>query len=205
MTKAVQVKSKDVKEKSTKKEKTVEENLKEMAGGAGPASSNTTTSPSIPDAKAVKRATKKFDAQQKKNNEASYSLSLDSEQTDFLKNTFYNRKKWTGAEAYAVLKTYEAIFDSHKKETPLKCELSAEIVEAVFHLVKNFEGAGVQESRMFVSVADKLAETMQNLNQDRQDLNDLAVELEAAKHGISPEEFVQMYAKQQNQNGAPQA
>jgi hypothetical protein len=161
----------------------------------GPASNETTTS--TVDQTKVAELKEKFDTLQETFRTKTYDVTLNEEQTSELTTNFYNNFTWKGYESYAVAETFEQITSQVTGGT-LNGSFSTEIVEATFHFIKNYEGKGVNDARVFKGICDQFALPMQEINNDRQELRDLSLELVATENGISVETLVNNLQAQQN-------
>jgi hypothetical protein len=83
----------------------------------------------------------------------------------------------------------DKLAESGKETDKLSFTLPVEILEALFHFVKEFPGKGREHAQLHRLLAEDLSVPMSQLNQDRQQLRDLAIEAEAAKHGITVDEY----------------
>jgi hypothetical protein len=142
------------------------------------------------DQKKVEELREKFDILQAQLNEKEYGVALNKEQTDFLFNEFYGNVSWKGYESYAISETYDKLHSKVKKDE-LNASFSVEIIEATFHFLKNYIGSGSKAAKVFRQLCDQFAVPMQEINNDRQQLKDLSLELVATEQGISVETLVE--------------
>jgi hypothetical protein len=166
----------------------------------GPVSNETTTNPTTNptiDQTKVAELKEKFDTLQESLRTKTYNVLLNEEQTNELTTNFYNNFTWKGYESYAVAETFEQITTQINSGT-LNGNFSTEIVEATFHFIKNYEGKGVNDARVFKGICDQFALPMQEINNDRQELRDISLELVATENGISVETLVSNLQAQQN-------
>ena len=131
----------------------------------------------------------KFDALNTTLNEKTYAVVLSKEQTSVLMNEIYPTFAWKGYESYAIAETHKQISAAVKKDE-IKSSFSAEVIEAVFHFLKSYEGKGVTLAHTFKSICDQFAIAVQEINTDRQSLKDLSLELIAAEKNIDINELV---------------
>ena len=162
----------------------------------GPVSNETTTNPTIDQTK-IAELKEKFDTTQETFRTKTYNVLLNEEQTSELTTNFYNNFTWKGYESYAVAETFEQITTQINSGT-LNGNFSTEIIEATFHFIKNYEGKGVNDARVFKGICDQFALPMQAINIDRQELRDISLELVATENGISVETLVNNLQAQQN-------
>lgn len=141
----------------------------------------------------------RFDTEQNTLNTKEYSVFLNSEQTDFLLNYVYDNITWKGYESYAISETNTA-FRNLVKKGELNGTAKPEMVEAIFHFLKNFTGTGVNNATTFRQVCDQFAVPMTEINEDRQKLRDLSLELVAAEQGIPVENVIKNLQEQYNNN-----
>lgn len=160
----------------------------------GPNSTNNT--PNI-DTTKVAELKEKFDTLQETLKTKTYNVLLNEEQTNSLTTNFYNNFPWKGYESYAISETFDQITSQVNGGT-LNGNFSTEIVEATFHFIKNYEGKGVNDARVFKGICDQFALPMQEINKDRQELRDISLELVATENGISVETLVNNLQAQQN-------
>ncbi len=142
------------------------------------------------DEKKLAAAQEKFDSFRQLIETKKYDVYLNEEQTEFFFNTFYNNVEWKGYESYAIAETYDrlsAIKDS-KKELNGKTEV--EIIEAIFHFLKNYSSKGYKDAKVLKGICDQFALSMKEINSDRQELRDLSLELVSIEQGIPVEELV---------------
>jgi hypothetical protein len=135
----------------------------------------------------VAQLQEKFEEMRKNLETKKYSVYLTPEQTKFLFEEFYTSVEWKGYESYAISETYQQFAKSSTEE--LNDKFAAEIIEAVFHFLKNFIAKGFQKAILFKQVCDQFALPMKEINQDRQDLRDISLEVVAAEQGISIEQL----------------
>jgi hypothetical protein len=157
------------------------------------------TTPTI-DKKLVAELTEKFESLQKELESKQYGIALNKEQTSFLFDQFFVNVSWKGYEAYAIAETYKAI-QSIINSKEINGKINAEIVEAIFHFLKNYESKGHQFAQVFKESCDQFAIPMQEINQDRQNLRDASLEMTAAEQGISVENLVERFQSSQAQQG----
>jgi len=109
---------------------------------------------------------------------------------------FYQTVKWEGYECYAIAETHKAykkVFDKALNNPPKSGKISIqvlpEILEATFHFIKKYDGAGLNVATLHRTLCEDFSVTMAELNKDRTGLMELATEAEAAKHGITVEDY----------------
>lgn len=151
------------------------------------------------DQKKVEELREKFDLINKQITGKEYSILLSVPQTKFLFETIYENIQWKGYESYAISETYDALKKAVNKKGELNGKVKVEIIEAIFHFLKNFVFEGVENARIFRQVCDQFALPMTEINQDRQNLRDASLELVSAEQGIPIEDFVANLKKQQSQ------
>ena len=154
--------------------------------------------PKKADPKTIAALQEKFDSLRQVIDTKKYNVILTKEQTTFLFDEFYNNVAWKGYECYAISETHKQL-QSLVKNGTLNGGTQVEIVEALFHFLKNYEGKGQKFAGVFKEVCDQFSLPMQEINQDRQDLRDASLELTAAEQGISVENLVEAYNKAQQQ------
>jgi hypothetical protein len=152
------------------------------------------------DKKLVAELTEKFNALQTALESKKYGVALNEEQTSFLFDQFFVNVSWKGYEAYAIAETHKSLKDIVSKKV-VNGKTNVEIIEAIFHFLKNYEAKGHQFAQTFKEVCDQFAVPMQEINQDRQDLRDASLEMTAAEQGISVENLVEKFQAQQAQQG----
>jgi len=156
----------------------------------------------------VTELTAKFDEVQKEIIDKKYDVTLSKETSDYLMQVFYEQVSWKGYESYAISETFEKLFaeliefdeveDTDEAVVEYKISLNAEIIEAVFHFLKNFIGTGVKYAKLFKDTCDSFAIGVQAINDDRVILRDLSLELTAAEQGIEVETLVKAYEADAN-------
>ena len=155
------------------------------------------------DKKLVAELTEKFSALQTELETKQYGVALNEEQTSFLFDQFFVNVSWKGYEAYAIAETHKSLKDIVSKKV-LNGKTNVEIIEAIFHFLKNYEAKGHQFAQTFKEVCDQFAVPMQEINQDRQNLRDASLEMTAAEQGISVENLVEQFQAAQAQQGQQQ-
>lgn len=134
--------------------------------------------------------------------EKKYPVKLSFVASNYLMKEFFSNLKFKGAEAYAVKEVYDNMQslvlkgNNQSKEYLINGELKAEIIEAMFFFIKQYEGRGYLEASLFKEVADGFSTPMQLLNEDRQYLRDLSLELIAAEQGVEVEKIKEQYTQQ---------
>lgn len=152
-----------------------------------------TTSKETPqiDAAKVEELREKFDLLQNQLNSKTYGLLLGKEQTTHLFETVYENLQWKGYESYAISETYDQLKSLINKKGELNGNAKTEIIEATFHFLKNHVSTGVSNARLFRQICDQFAIPMQEINNDRQQLKDLSLELVATEQGIPVEKLIE--------------
>jgi hypothetical protein len=135
----------------------------------------------------VAKLQEKFDSFKQMLDTKTYGVYLDAELSKFFFESFYPSIQWKGYESYAVSESYDRLKDQVNEEGLLNGKVRPEIVEAVFHFIKSFVSTGIENARLFKRTADQFAITVQEINQDRQELKDISLELVAAEKGITVE------------------
>ena len=153
------------------------------------------TAPKI-DKKKVAELTEKFDLLQNQLNSKEYAVLLNAEQTTHLFESVYPNFQWKGYESYAISETYDTLKSQVNKKGNLDGKVKVEIIEALFHFLKNHVSTGVDGARFFRQICDQFAISMTEINTDRQNLKDLSLELVATEQGISVEKLVEGLQKQ---------
>lgn len=140
----------------------------------------------------------KFDLMNQQVLAKEYTFSLNVEQTDFLMEIFFNEVEWKGYESYAISETHKVIAAQVKKGK-IEGKTKAEIVEAIFHFLKNFSSKGHSNAANHKSVCDQFALPMNEINQDRQNLRDLSLEIVSVEQGIPIEDVIKSLNEQYQQ------
>ena len=131
----------------------------------------------------------KFDALQDELNAKGYGVILNSELTSTLINELYPTFAWKGYESYAITETYKQISES-VKNNEINSKFPVEVIEATFHMFKNYEGKGHILATNFKLICDAFAVSIQEINTDRQLLKDISLELVAAEKGININDLI---------------
>ena len=153
------------------------------------------------DQKLVAELTEKFEALRVELETKQYGVALNKEQSTFLLNEFFVNVSWKGYEAYAIAETYKALKGNLGKNGEINGKINVEIIEAIFHFLKNYEAKGHEFAQTFKEACDQFAVPMQEINQDRQDLRDSSLAMTAAEQGISVENLVEQFQAAQAQQG----
>lgn len=125
-----------------------------------------------------------------------YRVKTTSETLDYLMTDFFNNVAWNGYECYAISETNKEMtkivdrfatkeFKNNKRSFTLKVE----VLEALFHFIKQHTGTGLGSASNHRALCEDFSVAMAELNVDRAALRDLAMEAEAAKHGITVEDY----------------
>jgi len=125
-----------------------------------------------------------------------YRVKTVKSNLDYLTTTFYENVNWAGYECYAISETHKELmkimdkfetkeFTNDKRSFTLKVE----VLEALFHFVKSHTGKGIESAKLHRTLCEDLSVPMAEMNQDRQLLREMAMEAEAAKHGITVEDY----------------
>lgn len=131
----------------------------------------------------------KFDNLQTQLNSKEYSVLLNKEQTEFFLNEVFETIEWKGYESYAISET-NTVFRDLVKKGEINGTAKPEIIEAIFHFLKNYTGKGVKNATVFRQICDQFAIPMTELNQDRQTLRDVSLELVSAEQGVPIEQVI---------------
>jgi hypothetical protein len=139
-----------------------------------------------------------FDLVQNQLTNKEYDITLTKEQTTFLFDNVYESIVWKGYESYAISETHDTL---HKlvKGGKLVGKTRTEIVEAIFHFLKNYTANGVSSARLFRQICDQFALPMTEINNDRQTLRDLSLELVSVEQGIPVEELIKGLQREQQE------
>jgi hypothetical protein len=132
----------------------------------------------------------KFDVLQSTINNKQYNLLLDDELTSVLMTEVFPKFQWKGYESYAVSETYIQL-EKARTGDGIDSKFPAEIIEATFHFLKNFVGTGFELAVPFKKICDQFALPVQEINQDRQNLKDVSLEIVATEKGINVEDLVE--------------
>ena len=132
----------------------------------------------------------KFDVLQSTINNKKYDLLLDKELTSVLMTEVFPEFQWKGYESYAISETFNQLSASIKKDQ-INDKFPVEIIEATFHFLKNFIGVGFELAVPFKKICDQFALPIQEINQDRQNLKDVSLEIIATEKGIKVEDLVE--------------
>ena len=152
---------------------------------------NTLNSATSPENQAkIAQLQEKFDALSNELTTKGYGVVLDKSLTATLINELYPTFAWKGYESYAITETYKQISASVKKEA-INAKFPAEVIEATFHFLKNYEGKGHSLATNFKLICDAFAVPVNEINTDRQHLKDLSLELIAAEKNIDINELVE--------------
>ena len=125
-----------------------------------------------------------------------YRVKTTETTLNYLMNDFFNNVAWSGYECYAISETNKELTKlvdklntkEHKNEKR-SFTLKVELLEALFHFVKQHAGTGLEAATNHRLLCEDLSVPMSDLNKDRGELRELALEAEAAKHGITVEEY----------------
>jgi hypothetical protein len=149
------------------------------------------------DAVKVAEFQEKFDRTRQMMETKKYPVFLTAPQTVFLFDQFYKNVEWKGYESYAISETYQYLNNLVGTDGTLNGQLPTEITEAVFHFLKNYTARGFESAVLFRQICDQFALPMKEINEDRQILRDLSLELVAAEQGIEVETLVKNLEAQQ--------
>ena len=138
----------------------------------------------------------KFDLTQNQLITKEYDILLNEEQTEFLFNDVYENIVWKGYESYAISESHD-ILAKLIVDGKLVGKTKTEIVEAIFHFLKNHTASGVKSARLFRQVCDQFALPMTEINTDRQTLRDLSLELVSVEQGIPVEQLIEGLQREQ--------
>lgn len=154
------------------------------------------------DQERIEKAQREFDTFNAVLTTKEYEVKLGNKEADYVLNEFIENLHWKGYESYAIKEMHDALMgiktDSDKNGNfSLEGKVKPEIIEALFYFIKNYIGKGYKEAKLFKEVADALAIPMQEINNDRQTLRDLSLELIAAEQGVEVEKIKEQYQQQQ--------
>jgi len=152
---------------------------------------NTLNSANSPENQAkIAQLQEKFDALSNELTVKGYGVILDKSLTATLINELYPTFAWKGYESYSITETYKQISASVKKDE-INAKFPAEVIEATFHFLKNYEGKGQALATNFKLICDAFAVPVNEINTDRQSLKDLSLELIAAEKNIDINELIE--------------
>ncbi len=140
-----------------------------------------------------------------------YRVKTTKSTLDYLLKTFYDNVSWSGYECYAISETNKELtkvtdkfetkeFTNDKRSFTIKVE----VLEALFHFVKSYAGKGLTSAQSHRLLCEDLSVPMSELNTDRTELRELAMEAEAAKHGITVEDYKKAADAMHAQQNMPQ-
>jgi hypothetical protein len=153
------------------------------------------------DPKKVAEAQEKFDTFRQLLETKKYDVVLTKEQTEFFFDVFYQQVEWKGYESYAIAETFERLSAVKGTKAELNGKTEIEIIEAIFHFLKNFTSKGTESARLFKNICDQFSAPMKEINEDRQELRDLSLELISCEQGIPVEDLMaSLQAEQARQN-----
>ena len=137
---------------------------------------------------------------QKELTKKKYKVKTTESTVKYLTGDFYNNVEWNGYECYAISETNSVITKMVSKLKPSKTgkvtlTLTPDILQAVFHFMKGHKGTGIQTAQNHRLLCEDFSSAMADLNGDHKLVRDLAVEAEAAKHGITTDEYERMAAE----------
>ena len=146
-----------------------------------------------PKAMALEEKTQEF---QDKLAKKKYRVKTTKPTLDYLMKTFYDNVSWSGYECYAISETNKELakvtdkfatkeFSNEKRSFSIKVE----VLEALFHFVKSYTGKGLESAKNHRLLCEDLSVPMSEMNTDRSELREMAMEAEAAKHGITVEDY----------------
>jgi len=132
----------------------------------------------------------KFDVLQSTINNKQYNLLLDGELTQVLMTEIFPNFQWKGYESYAVSETYTQL-EKVRTGDGIDAKFPVEIIEDTLHFLKNYVGSGFELAVPFKKICDQFALPVQEINQDRQNLKDVSLEIIATEKGIKVEDLVE--------------
>ena len=125
-----------------------------------------------------------------------YRVKTTSTGFNTLMEDFYTDVKWEGYECYAISETFSEfekiqtkLLNKPSKTGKVSFTIKPEILEATFHFIKKHTGTGLKAAIAHRTLCEDFSVAMAELNTDRKKLMELATEAEAAKHGISVEDY----------------
>ena len=152
------------------------------------------------DQKALEAAQEKFDSFRQLLETKKYDVSLTPEQSVFFFDTFYNTVEWKGYESYAIAETFDRL-STLVKGGQMSGKTEVEIIEAIFHFLKSYISKGHESARLFKGICDAFALPVKEINEDRQELRDLSLDLVSIEQGIPVEDLIaSLNAQNQSQN-----
>lgn len=123
-----------------------------------------------------------------------YKVKTTEETFNSLMENFFNTVSWEGYECYAISEAYSEFEKIQAKLKPSKngkvtFAIKIEMLEATFHFIKKHTGKGLELAKKHRAICEDFSVAMAELNTDRNALMELATQAEAAKHGISVEDY----------------
>lgn len=107
--------------------------------------------------------------------------------------------KWKGLEAFVVQKCYDEIAPQ-VESGPLDAtsiEITGQTLNAVSHYLTTKEGDSYEEAVAVIEIAEAVAPAMEKFQAVRKHLSEIALELDAARKGMTAEELREVYSKGQ--------
>ena len=138
-----------------------------------------------------------------------YRIKTTEQTFKWFVSDFYENVSWEGYECYAISETHKEFSKIAEKLKPSKTgkvsfTVKSEILEATFHFIKKHSGKGLTSASRHRAICEDFSVTMAEMNEDRAKLRDYAMEAEAAKHGITVEDYKKAADAMHAQQGAPQ-
>ena len=137
-----------------------------------------------------------------------YRVKTTIDTVNYLMEDFYSNVAWNGYECYAISETHKTLEKTVSKIKPSKTgkvsfTMTPDLLQALFHFIKGHANTGLELARKHRVLCEDFSVPMSELNTDHQGLRDMAVEAEAAKHGITVDDYKKAAAQQQAAQGRP--
>lgn len=145
----------------------------------------------------------KFEAANAAAASAVFTIRMPEPVAKYMAEQFVQGIKWKGLESYALTKATEdlqGIVNAATKvegSNDVEFTIKHDLLEVVFHFIRNYEGVGYSNAKLLTQIAEVFVKPINELNELRSKTRDAAVEWEAAKHGMTPDQFVAQIEKSQ--------
>lgn len=175
-------------------------------GGGGPKGVAKPGAPAHVDPAVLKALEDKFEAASSAANSATFTIRMQEGHASFMVNELVQKIKWKGLEAYGLSKATEdlrgivgaaAKLSESGKPDEVEFTIKHDLLEVVFHFLRNYDGVGYDDAKAVTQVAEVFVKPINELNELRAAMRSAAVDWEAAKHGMTPDQFVKQFEQSQ--------
>lgn len=150
----------------------------------------------------IKELEDKWDEVRNKLATSVYKFKLESDLAMHFRDEVIEKISWKSYEAFAIEKILEKLdecIDGQQGAAEIEFDFSNDIFEVTVVYLRNYYSSGRKNAVAFRKIADKIAPLMKEQQELQKALQAASVDLEAARHGLSTQQYLDLVRKSQQQ------